>query len=218
LAAPATGLPHTAAEIAGRLEISMAVFQKERLRARHVAAIRELGTQRIELLMAPTTFDFQDRQQVKEILIECQKTDVSVVSVHGNLQRKYNDPVEEKRRTAAAALLDEIRFAEEAAARDPGGPFRYGRPSPKNRRGTAGSDERSAYPVDGRKHARRIEALRRLRGPNRLRPVRLDGRHRVLQDGTKRIPHLPGGSTKLRLSAIGNRVCEVDAWSPLASA
>jgi sugar phosphate isomerase/epimerase len=116
LAAPATGLPYTAAEIAGRLGISMAVFQKERLCARHVAAIRELGIQRIELLMAPTTFDFQDRQQVKEILVECQKSDVSVVSVHGNLQRKYNDPVEEKRRTAAAALLDEIRFAEEAGA------------------------------------------------------------------------------------------------------
>ena len=116
LAAPATGLPYTAAETAGRLAISMAVFQKERLCARHVAAIRELGIQRIELLMAPTTFDFQDRQQVKEILVECQKSDVSVVSVHGNLQRKYNDPVEDKRRTAAAALLDEIRFAEEAGA------------------------------------------------------------------------------------------------------
>jgi sugar phosphate isomerase/epimerase len=36
--------------------------------------------------------------------------------VHGNLQRKYNDPVEEKRRAAAAALLDEIRFSEQAGA------------------------------------------------------------------------------------------------------
>lgn len=113
---PATRLPYTAAEIAGRLGISMAVFQKERLGARHVAAIRELGTQRIELLMAPTTFDFQDQRQVKEVLTECQKQGVSVVSVHGNLQRKYNDPVEAKRRAAAAALLDEIRFAEQAGA------------------------------------------------------------------------------------------------------
>ena len=94
----------------------MAVFQKERLGARHVAAIRELGIQRIELVMKPETFDFRDRRQVKEVLAECRKQGVSVVSVHGNLQRKYNDPVEEKRRAAAAALLDEIRFSEEAGA------------------------------------------------------------------------------------------------------
>lgn len=113
---PVVRLPYTATEIAGRLGISMAVFQKERLAARHVAAIRELGIQRMELVMAPTTFDFQDRQQVKEVLTECRKQGVSVVSVHGNLKRKYNDPVEEKRRAAAIALLDEIRFAEEAGA------------------------------------------------------------------------------------------------------
>jgi sugar phosphate isomerase/epimerase len=113
---PPSQLPYTAAEIAQKLGISMAVFQAERLDARHVVAIRQLGIRRIELLMAPTTFDFQDRQQVKEVLAECQKQGVSVVSVHGNLKRRYNDPVEEKRRAAAAALLDEIRFAEEAGA------------------------------------------------------------------------------------------------------
>jgi len=117
LADSASGLPYTAAEIVGRLGISMAVFQMERLGARHVVAIRELGIQRIELVMKPETFDFQDRRQVQEVLAECRKQGVSVVSVHGNLQRKYNDPVEEKRRAAAAALLDEIRFAEEAGAR-----------------------------------------------------------------------------------------------------
>ncbi len=61
----ATRLPYTATEIAGRLGISMAVFQTERLAARHVAAIRELGIQRIELVMKPETFDFQDRRQVQ---------------------------------------------------------------------------------------------------------------------------------------------------------
>ena len=110
------GLPYAAAEIAGRLGISMAVFQAEQLAARHVSAIRELGIQRIELTMMPPRFDFRDRRQVKEVLDECRKQDVSVVSVHGNLQRKYNDPVEDKRRAAAAALLDEIRFSEEAGA------------------------------------------------------------------------------------------------------
>jgi sugar phosphate isomerase/epimerase len=115
-AEPPVSLPYTAAEIARRVGISMAVFQGERLGARHVAAIRQLGIERIELVMAPKTFDFQDRQQVAEVFTECRKQGVSVGSVHGNLQRKYNDPVEEKRRAAAAALLDEIRFSEEAGA------------------------------------------------------------------------------------------------------
>ena len=111
-----SGLPYTAAEIAERLGVSMAVFQAERLGARHVAAIRHLGIQRIELVMMPQTFDFQDRAQATEVLSECRKQGVSVVSVHGNLGRKYNDPVEDKRRAAAAALLEEIRFSEEAGA------------------------------------------------------------------------------------------------------
>ena len=115
-AEPPVGLPYTAAEIDQRLGISMAVFQGERLGARHVAAIRQLGIERIELVMAPKTFDFQDRRQVAEVLTECRKQGVSVGSVHGNLQRKYNDPNEEKRRAAAAALLDEIRFSEQAGA------------------------------------------------------------------------------------------------------
>jgi len=110
------GLPYTAAEIAARLGISMAVFQKERLAARHIAAIRKAGIQRIELLMMPQTFDFRDRRQVLEVLSECRKQGVSVTSVHGNLKRRYNDPNEDKRRSAATELLDEIRFAEEADA------------------------------------------------------------------------------------------------------
>jgi sugar phosphate isomerase/epimerase len=113
---PVTRLPYTATEIEERLGISMAVFQKERLAARHVAAIRESGIKRIELVMKPETFDFQDRRQTEEVLDECRKQGVSVVSVHGNLQRKYNDPVEEKRRAAVAALLEEIRFSEQAGA------------------------------------------------------------------------------------------------------
>jgi sugar phosphate isomerase/epimerase len=115
-AEPRNRLPYTAADLARRLGISMAVFQNQRLGGRQVAAIRALGIQRIELLMVPTTFDFQDVRQVKEVLAECQQQGVSVVSVHGNIQRRYNDPVEEKRRAAAAALLDEIRFAEQAGA------------------------------------------------------------------------------------------------------
>ena len=103
---PATGLPYTAAQIAARLGISMAVFQKERLSARHVAAIRELGIQRIELVMKPETFDFQDWRQTQEVLEECGKQCVSGVSVVGDLRRKYNQSVEEKRLAAAEAVRE----------------------------------------------------------------------------------------------------------------
>ena len=115
-ARPPGELPYTATEIAARLGISMAVFQKERLGARHVAAIRQFGIRHIELVMMPKTFDFRDRRQVSEVLSECRKQGISVVSVHANLTRKYNDPNEDKRRDAAAALLGEIRFSEEAGA------------------------------------------------------------------------------------------------------
>ena len=113
---PAAGLPYTAREIAARLGISMAVYQKERLGARHIAAIRAAGISRIELLMMPPMFNLHDRVQISEVLRECRRQKVTVVSVHGNLQRKYNDPDDEKRRVASAHLLDEIRFAEEAGA------------------------------------------------------------------------------------------------------
>jgi sugar phosphate isomerase/epimerase len=109
-------LPYTSRQIAARLGISMAVYSKERLEARHIAAIRAAGISRIELLMLPRTFDLQNRAQVSGVLRECRRQKVAIVSVHGNLERKYNDPDENKRRDAAAHLLDEIRFAEEAGA------------------------------------------------------------------------------------------------------
>jgi sugar phosphate isomerase/epimerase len=115
-AAASAALPYTAKEIGDRLGISMAVYQKERLGARHVAAAREAGITRIELVMIPTSFDIQDRAQVAEILTECRRQKVAIASVHGNLQRKYDDPNDQKRHAAAAGLLEEIRFAEEAGA------------------------------------------------------------------------------------------------------
>ena len=114
--APSAGLPYTAQQIAARLGISMAVYQKERLGARHVAAVRAAGISHIELTMIPQRFDLRDRAQISEILRECRRQKVTIVSVHGSLQRKYYDPDDEKRRAAAAHLLDEIRFAEEAGA------------------------------------------------------------------------------------------------------
>ena len=110
------GLPYTAREITDRLGISTAVYQKERLGARHIAAVRAAGISRIELTMLPPSFDLHDHAQVSEVLRECWRQKVTVVSVHGNLQRRYNHPDEEQRRAAAAHLLDEIHFAEETGA------------------------------------------------------------------------------------------------------
>jgi sugar phosphate isomerase/epimerase len=109
-------LPYTSHQIAERLGISMAIYSKERLGARHIEAIRAAGISRIELLMLPRTFDLHDHDQVSDVLRECRRQKVSIVSVHGNLQRKYDDPDEDKRRAAATHLLEEIRFAEEAGA------------------------------------------------------------------------------------------------------
>jgi sugar phosphate isomerase/epimerase len=115
-AAASAGPAYTAREIADRLGISMTVYQKERLGARHVAAIRHAGIAHVELAMIPPTFDVQDRAQTAEILAECRRQKVAIASVHGNLQRRYDSPNEPTRRAAAAGLLEEIRFAEEAGA------------------------------------------------------------------------------------------------------
>ena len=113
---PSASLPYTAGEISARLGISMAVYQKERLGARHVAAVRAAGIRHIEITMIPERIDIHNRSQISEILAECEKQGVRIVSIHGNLQRRYNHPDEEQRRAAAAHLLDEIRFAEGAGA------------------------------------------------------------------------------------------------------
>ena len=112
----AAALPYTAKEISARLGISMAVYQKERLGARHIAAVRAAGISHIGLTMIPERIDIHDRAQISEILSECKRQKVRIVSIHGNLQRRYNHPDEQQRRAAAAHLLDEIRFAERAGA------------------------------------------------------------------------------------------------------
>ena len=115
-ATPSVSLPYTAGEISARLGISMAVYQKERLGARHVAAVRAAGISRIELTMIPGHIDVHSQAQMSELLAECERQKVRIVSVHGNLQRRYNHPDDEQRRAAAAHLLAEIRFAERAGA------------------------------------------------------------------------------------------------------
>ena len=105
----------SAAVEAARARADRVEEELETLRA-ELAAVRAAGIQRIELVMMPEMFDFRNRAQTSEVLSECRKQGVLVVSVHGNLKRKYKDRDERRRRAAAAELLDEIRFAEEAGA------------------------------------------------------------------------------------------------------
>ncbi len=116
-AAAEASLPYTSEQIASRLGIATAVYQKEKLGARHIAAIAELGIRFIEVTMIPGCFDVSDKNQVQDILGECERQKVSIVSIHGTLQLKYNDPDEQKRLAAAEHLLEEIRFAERAGAK-----------------------------------------------------------------------------------------------------
>ena len=76
--------PWTEERIAERLGISTAVYQKERLSARHIAAIRRAGIGRVELLLKRPSFDFRDRGQTAEIVGECRQQDLSIESVHGS--------------------------------------------------------------------------------------------------------------------------------------
>lgn len=106
----------TARQIRQRLGISTAIYQKKRLGAGEIAAIRERGIRRIELLIKQPSFDFEDRHQVSEVLGECEKQGVAIVSVHGSLELDYRAEDETTRRQVIGETLNSIRFAEEVGA------------------------------------------------------------------------------------------------------
>ena len=106
----------TAGEISARLGISTAIFQKVRLGADQIAEIRQAGITRIEVLLKSGHFDCGDSDQVKEVLEECQKQGVTVVSVHGRLDLPYKSESEEDKRLVLIESLSGIRFAEGAGA------------------------------------------------------------------------------------------------------
>ena len=113
-----TVLRITAEEIQERLGLStVAIPAEERLSARHIAMIREAGITRIEVcgLFAPSHYDYHDRGQVSEIMAECDRQGVSIVSVHGpNLP--YDCPYEEVRKAVAKEAVAAVRVAEEMGA------------------------------------------------------------------------------------------------------
>jgi sugar phosphate isomerase/epimerase len=94
----------------------MAVFQKERLGGRHVAAIRAAGIARMELLLLASSFDYRNRGQKAEILKACREQGVEVVSIHGDLKLPFQTEDKKRRREVLKEALAEIRFGEEAGA------------------------------------------------------------------------------------------------------
>ena len=113
-----TGLPWTTSEIRQRLGVSTVAFKGgPAIGAREIAAIRKVGITRIEItaIRSPISFDLRNRNQIREIIEECRKQDVSVVSVHGP-RGSYDSEDEQVRRAAAAEALLAAKVAEELGA------------------------------------------------------------------------------------------------------
>jgi len=111
-----TATTWTAAEIRRRLGISTAIYQRRRLGARDIAAIRENGIARIELLVKDGCFDFKDTQQTAEVVGECAKQGVAIVSVHASLELAFKSEDETVRAQVLAETLRTARFAEQIDA------------------------------------------------------------------------------------------------------
>jgi len=110
---------HTTAEdIRERLGCSTVAIPSEvRLSARHMAMIREAGITRVELcgLFDPSTYDYHDRAQVSEIMTECDRQGISIVSVHGP-GLMYHCAYEEVRKAIVKEAIAAVRAAEDMGA------------------------------------------------------------------------------------------------------
>ena len=81
---PADNLGYTSQEIGARLGASTNAFDSDKpIGAREIAAIREAGITRIEVLglRAPSHFNHRDRSQVSEIMRETESQGISIVSM-----------------------------------------------------------------------------------------------------------------------------------------
>ena len=108
----------TAREIEVRLGTSTLAFpMTDSIGAREIAAIREAGITRIEIgaLVAPSHFDYRDRNQVSEITSECRNQGISIVSFHGPVIAHESED-EKERRAAVAEVVFAARVAEEMGA------------------------------------------------------------------------------------------------------
>ena len=108
----------TAAEIEARLGCSTIVFPRDRLLlAEDIAKMKDVGLSRIELcgLGTPGHLDIHDRANISEVISECAKNEVSIVSVHspGFL---YTSEDEDNRKNAVAEGVVAAQVAEEMGA------------------------------------------------------------------------------------------------------
>lgn len=114
---PSRRLPQwTTEEISSRLAMSLSIYSKTRLGAREIAEVRRAGITRVELLVHPDHFDSHDRLQVTEVVNECRKQGIDIVSVHGLIHIPYRSEDEEERKIVLRESLSAIRLAEEVSA------------------------------------------------------------------------------------------------------
>ena len=102
----------TSREIADRLGISSAVFQKRVLGAQEIALIREAGITHLEISGMPRSFDYRDRRQVSEIKAACKKQGVEIVSCHTSIF-PFGSGCEKERKEAVREALFLARTAAE---------------------------------------------------------------------------------------------------------
>ena len=72
----------TKQEIAEKLGISSAVYQKVKLGAREIGVIAKAGIRKLEIACVPHSFDYRDRGQRTAVEKECTKQGIDIVSFH----------------------------------------------------------------------------------------------------------------------------------------
>ena len=72
----------TKQEIAERLGISSAIYQKVKLGAREIGVIAKAGIRKLEIACVPHSFDSRDRDQRTAVDKECRKQGIQIVSFH----------------------------------------------------------------------------------------------------------------------------------------
>ena len=108
----------TSEEIQERIGMSTIAFPgTASLGAREIAAIREMEITRIEIcgIYPPSHYDYHNRTQVSEIMAECRRQGVSIVSMHGP-SLPYNSKDEDERKAAVKEAVVAAKVTEEMGA------------------------------------------------------------------------------------------------------
>lgn len=108
----------TSEEIRKRLGASTIPFPvTTSIGAREISMIREAGIVRVEIcgFYPSSHYDHRNRTQVSEIIAECQKQDIAIVSVHGPTV-SYNSEYEGVRKAVVKEAIMAARVAEEMGA------------------------------------------------------------------------------------------------------